>query len=98
MIGKAFGPMVAGLFLAFPAILPAGITLVAEHEDKEAAGKDALGAAIGSVGLAAFGAILWAGNSQVPAWVTLAGAIVAWLVVGAGLWLVVQEVRNKGGG
>ena len=34
LIGKAFGPTVGGLFLAFPAIFPASATLLDKHEEK----------------------------------------------------------------
>ena len=44
--GERFGPTVAGLFLAFPSIMPASVTLVEKHggEDK------AVNAARGSAG------------------------------------------------
>jgi hypothetical protein len=62
-----------GLFLAFPAIFPASATLVAKHETqkkqnagiatssrgRQAAAMDAAGAALGSVGLAAFALTVW---------------------------------------
>jgi hypothetical protein len=32
MIAKTYGPGVAGIFLAFPAIFPAGATLIEKHE------------------------------------------------------------------
>jgi len=32
MIAMKFGPVIGGLFLAFPAILPASLTLVEKHE------------------------------------------------------------------
>jgi hypothetical protein len=32
LVGKEFGPVVGGLFLAFPSIFPAAITLVEKHE------------------------------------------------------------------
>src|SRR5215467_11214492 len=40
LIADRFGPVVGGLFLAFPAIFPAGASLIAEHETekKEKAG------------------------------------------------------------
>ena len=40
IIAKEFGPGVGGLFLAFPAIFPAGATLIEKHEKqkKERAG------------------------------------------------------------
>src|ERR1700758_1107032 len=70
-IGKQWGPVVAGLFLAFPAIFPASATLVEKHERErkqrkglqgeqrgtEAAADDAMGAAIGAIGLIVFAAI-----------------------------------------
>jgi uncharacterized membrane protein (GlpM family) len=94
ILGKAFGPVVAGLFLAFPAILPASLTLVASHEDKKAAGKDALGAALGSVGLVAFGAVVWGTSARISAVAVLAAATVAWLAVGIGLWFAVERFRE----
>jgi hypothetical protein len=68
LVAKHFGPAVGGLFLAFPAIFPAGVTLVAKDEQikkqkagmdgrargKQAAALDARGAAIGTFGLACF--------------------------------------------
>jgi Protein of unknown function (DUF3147) len=32
LVAKAFGPAVGGLFLAFPAIFPAGATFLDKHE------------------------------------------------------------------
>src|ERR1700719_123927 len=68
IIAKKFGPEIGGLFLAFPAILPAAATLIEKHEKEKkeragqdganrgraAAGVDAAGAALGSIGLMAF--------------------------------------------
>ncbi len=34
-VSKEFGPAVGGLFLAFPAIFPASVTLVAEHRKRK---------------------------------------------------------------
>lgn len=71
LIAKRFGPTVGGLFLAFPAIFPASLTLVAKHEEEkkvkagmkgrrrgiQAAAVNAAGATLGSIGLLAFAAI-----------------------------------------
>jgi hypothetical protein len=35
LIAKKFGPVVGGLFLAFPSIFPASVTLVQTHKKKE---------------------------------------------------------------
>src|ERR1700676_2520198 len=64
LLAKYFGPVFGGLFLAFPAIFPAGATLVDKHErqkkqragiqhttrGQQMAGVDAGGAARGSLG------------------------------------------------
>lgn len=34
ILAEKYGPAVGGLFLAFPAIFPAGVTLVKKHECK----------------------------------------------------------------
>src|SRR5438067_4866772 len=38
LIAHNFGPVVGGLFLAFPAILPASVTLIEDHDGERAAG------------------------------------------------------------
>src|SRR5260370_19631823 len=73
LIARKWGPGVGGLFLAFPAIFPASATLIEKHERKrkqnkglhgekraaDAAAVDALGAAMGSLGLIAFADVCW---------------------------------------
>ena len=73
LISKRFGPEIGGLFLAFPAIFPAGASLVEAHERKHkaragldgtmrgrtVAGVDAAGAAMGCIGLAGFALVCW---------------------------------------
>ena len=46
LIARGGGPSVGGLFLAFPAILPAALSLVKKREGKRAAGEEAYGAII----------------------------------------------------
>jgi 4-hydroxybenzoate polyprenyltransferase len=101
-IGKKWGPVVAGLFLAFPAIFPASATLVEKHECErkqrkglhgeqrgiDAAADDALGAAMGSVGLLGFGVICWLfipGHSPV---LVLVVAALAWFVTAVSIWIL----------
>jgi len=72
-LAEHFGPVFGGLFLAFPAIFPASVPLVAKHEThkkqnagietnsrgRQAVAVDAAGAPLGSVGLAAFALTVW---------------------------------------
>jgi hypothetical protein len=98
-IARIYGPEVGGLFLAFPAIFLASTTLIEKHErerkeeagvagarrGREAAALDAAGAALGSIGLAVFGLVVWL-MVQVAPWTALVSACVAWFVVSVALW------------
>ena len=86
LVAHRWGPAVAGLFLAFPSILPASLTLVKQHEGRASAGDDARGARLGAAGLAAFAVVVAAGASHLPAPMLLALASLAWLLVGVLLW------------
>jgi uncharacterized protein DUF3147 len=105
VISMKYGPNIGGLFLAFPAIFPAGATLIEKHEKekKEDAGlngthraaqavsADAAGASIGSLGLAVFGLFVWKALPNYPAWLVLGSATVAWCAASLLLW----ELRKR---
>lgn len=95
ILGKVSGPVVAGLFLAFPSVLPASLTLIESHEGKKPAGTDAFGAAIGSVGLMAFAGVVWAFAPRAPAWIVLGGAALSWLVVSTALWTLSETIVRR---
>lgn len=85
LVAHRFGPVVGGLFLAFPAILPASLTLVKEHDGRRSAVNDARGARIGAVALAAFAVCVAATAIPLGAWcLPLAAGV--WGVVGVALW------------
>ena len=108
VIAKEWGPAVAGLFLAFPAIFPASATLVEKHERErkerqglhgeqrsmDAAADDALGTAIGSVGLLAFAVICWLFIPRYPLPAVLACATAAWLLTSASIWILRKRRRR----
>lgn len=105
IIAKKYGPGVGGLFLAFPAIFPAGATLIEKHEKekKEDAGMDgtqraaqavsadAAGASIGTIGLSIFGLLVWKAMPNHPVWLVLGGATAAWCASSFLLW----ELRKR---
>src|ERR1700743_3090943 len=94
MIAKSYGPVIGGLFLAFPAIFPATATLVEKHvkekkkkehidgvnRSRSAVALEARGTAMGSLGLVVFGLLLWRCLVDRPAWLVLFAASLAWLV------------------
>lgn len=85
-VGEAFGPGVGGLFLAFPALLPASLTLIKRHDGRSAAAADARGAVVGSVGLTCFAGVVWSTQAWQAPWLSLSLALLTWIAVSAGLW------------
>ena len=102
MIAQHYGPVLGGLFLAFPAIFPAGASLVEAHEKQHKArvgfdgtnrGRliaaiDAYGATMGCFGLAGFALIIWLWLPRTSAWVVFPLATLVWLTLSVGLWLL----------
>ena len=102
LVSKHFGPVIGGLFLAFPSIFPASLTLVAKHErqkkehkglhgeerGKQAAGAEAAGTAIGSLGLLLFAAVVWGGLFYYSPWLVLFASTLAWAAASATIWWV----------
>jgi hypothetical protein len=89
LVAHAYGPAAGGLFLAFPAILPASLTLVEEHGGRGEAADDARGARLGTVGLLAFAAVVWLAGARWPAPAVLGTATAAWAVAcGLAWWMV----------
>jgi hypothetical protein len=100
LIAKQCGPVVGGLFLAFPAIFPASATLLDrdQREKKRKAGipatlrgrlavaLDARGAAMGSIALGAFALLAWRELPAHNAAGVLACAVGLWLAVAGGIW------------
>jgi Protein of unknown function (DUF3147) len=100
LITQHFGPVLGGLFLAFPAIFPASATLIATREStkkhekglhgevrgRRVAALDAAGTVLGAFALAAFAATTWlALPTHRPALVLL-GAGAVWLLLSVALW------------
>ena len=108
LIGRRFGAVVGGLFLAFPAIFPASATLIETHEKRRmakagqdgtlrgrlAASVDARGCSRGCVGLAGFALVVWKGIPSHNATMVIGLATVVWLVVSYVVWLIPGRARG----
>ena len=87
-----FGPFVGGVFLAFPAILLASLTLVAEEEGIRRARDDARGAVLGTLGLWAFAGVTAVLVRHHSAWLALGAATAAWAGVSLGAYALTWAV------
>jgi hypothetical protein len=109
LIAAHYGPVIGGLFLAFPAIFPSGATLIEKRErlrkqragydgtnrGRLAAALDARGACFGCVGLIAFAAVVWRMLPAHSLTVTLIAATVAWTSVSILLWWLERALPNR---
>jgi Protein of unknown function (DUF3147) len=95
LLNHWLGPAVAGMFLAFPAILPASLTLVKQHDGRKKAADDARGARLGAIGLVAFAVVVGLTANAWAAAAVLAAATVVWLAVSLLLFAVVYGPRPE---
>ncbi len=100
LITRQWGPAIGGLFLAFPAILPASTTLIAKHQrehkqsiglhghkrGRAAAAADAAGASMGAIGLVVFSIVAWKLLPRMNPAAVLALATGAWMLTAALIW------------
>jgi hypothetical protein len=104
LIAQNWGPVVGGLFLAFPAIFPAGATLIERSEKKkkekagfnvcrrglDAAALDAQGSAMGGLGMILFGVIVWLALPLHPSLLVLVAGLFVWLVTCITVWTLFE--------
>jgi hypothetical protein len=102
LIADKYGPAIGGLFLAFPAIFPAGASLIDKQQrekkrraglngkerGRKAAGVDAAGAAMGCLGLMGFAVMGWWLLPHLALWQTLLCATTVWLLVSIFVWFI----------
>jgi hypothetical protein len=86
MIGDRFGVAAGGMFLAFPAILPASLTLVARHGGRRDALDDARGGRVGALAMAGFALVVAVTAAAWPGAAVLAAATAAWLIAAVAAW------------
>jgi hypothetical protein len=108
LVAKVSGPAVGGFLLAFPAILPAALILLRRAQNEElrarstgARGRRAVvltatGAAVGSLGLAAFAFVAWCALGGTRSWLVLVLAMLAWALVAGVAWAARKRLgRNR---
>ena len=94
-VSLVFGPSAGGMFLVFPAILPATLTLIDEQEGKRPAEGDALGAIVGSAALGVFGLVSWLLLRRSSPVVAEPSAFAAWLASAVAVYLIVKRAFGR---
>jgi len=103
VLASRFGPYVGGLFLAFPAIFPASVTLLAKKQEqresrtraKDASAIETRGSRFGAIGLAGFGLIVWLTLETWNSAVVMLLATAVWLCVAGVLWEASRKFRHR---
>lgn len=87
LVGLAAGARAGGMFLAFPAILPAALTMIERKEGRRQALEDERGAAYGALGLIVFAVLCATLIVELTTTVTLLVALVAWAAAAVACYL-----------
>jgi len=95
LVSIVFNPVVGGLFLAFPAILPASVTLIEQKESTGQAARDIEGATIGALGLAVFAVVTGTVLRHTTAVAALIAATAAWLATSVVLYLLIESLLRR---
>ena len=90
-----YGPHIGGLFLAFPAVLTASVTLIAKKEGLPAAINDVEGAVLGAIGLAVFAVVFEITLERTALGWALVLSVAAWLAVSVLLYLATELARRR---
>ncbi|HTZ47458.1 MAG TPA: DUF3147 family protein [Verrucomicrobiae bacterium] len=108
LVARYWGPLAGGLFLAFPAIFPASVTLLAKKQaqqkaahgmpgatrGRKAAAIENRGTILGCVGLASFGLAVWLLPPSLHAVFALLLALGVWSAVSLALWSLVRKIKH----
>jgi Protein of unknown function (DUF3147) len=95
LISLGFGARAGGMFLAFPAILPASLTLVEKKEGTEAAIHDLDGTILGAAALGAFALVADVGLRAGSAALALPAALATWVGASLVAYVVVESLRRR---
>lgn len=95
LVGLKFGAVAGGVFLGFPAILPASLTLIAKREGKTQAAIDSEGAILGAVALVAFATFVFVLVELLGVAATLALSLALWLLIAIALYAAVMRTLHR---
>ena len=94
-IGLLAGARAGGMFLAFPAILPAALTIIEKKEGRRQALEDERGSSFGAAGLVVFAVVSALTILSLTAVATLVVALIAWAVSSVTFYLTSEILRRR---
>ena len=92
LLGMWFGPKFGGVFLGFPAILPASLTLIQKKDGKEQAAIDSEGAVLGAVAFVAFATVVTLAVVRLGVVPTVIVSLIVWTVIAVALYALARIV------
>jgi hypothetical protein len=95
ILAKTVDAQFAGAFLAFPAILPASLTLIQDKEGTRDADRNAVGAVLGGLALVGFAVFAEATFKLLPAVAVLLSALGAWAVASLALYALLALAKPE---
>ncbi len=95
IVAAVFGAKVGGVLLAFPAIMPASLTLIEKKDGREKAAINAYAAILGSVALVAFAIVAGYAFKHFAGAVALLLAAAAWMAVAAVLYVSILWLPRR---
>lgn len=94
IVGITAGARAGGLLLAFPAILPATLTLIEKQDGEASARDDDNGAMLGALALLAFAVVGWQAFPRLGPAVAIPAATLAWLLTAVALYVLTRLRRR----
>lgn len=85
-VGLKWGPAIGGLFLGFPSIFPATMTLLKNHQGRREAAEGGVGTSIGSLGLIVFAIIVFVTARTWSPVSSFGAAILGWFAASTIMW------------
>ena len=95
LLGMWFGPKFGGVFLGFPAILPASLTLIQKKDGKEQAAIDSEGAVLGAVAFVAFATVVTLAVVRLGVVPTVIVGLIVWTVIAVALYALARIVFRR---
>ncbi len=95
LLGIWLGPKFGGVFLGFPAILPASLTLIQKKDGKEQAAIDSEGAVLGAVAFVAFAIVVALVVVRLGVVPTVIVGLIMWTVIAVALYAVARIVFRR---